>query len=640
MLKDMNHHVHVIQHVHATAIKVMLLDNYHYCKENPSLRFFCSSLSKFVLDRYKYNRIFSPEFFACEIFNAKRALVLYRDIEYSEIEFFISCDIDYEKKDLACRLLVGNMHTTLVYAIGYCINLILNNGLNTLSFYVLEDNNEMLSLCSKVGMTEMESDIIRRRKYRTEITSLITLFRDYYNRFVNNLSHLYFQELIISGEHCYINDSLDLLKSFIHFSSKGFYFKHYDKSIYATHKIFDIVYNKTQESELDGILANFLQSRAKGSDRKKTDRKKFLYAPTDLFIFPTFACNLRCRYCYSEATPHKNQLSLSNAVIGIDYIIDNAKRRKADSISLTFHGGGEPTVNIELVNKIVSYCLEKATENELKVNISASTNATIYNAEVKLFLTHCSSIQFSFDGTKVAQDLHRPLANNESSYQLVISNISRIHNDFPDLPFSIRSTVSQKSINEMQDSVRLFASLGASTIVFEPLLEVGRALENAETIVAPNIVLFADEFCKCKELGDELGVKVKSSGDALYRHDTFCGASKENCILTPDGKISTCVEVSDESDQLSTFFIIGQIENGKVKIDDEKVKRIQGIGRKKNPECEYCIAEHSCRGNCLTRTLRSNKELQRFLLNQLCVMQTRLVIDNMETLHSRNTSTQ
>lgn len=130
-------------------------------------------------------------------------------------------------------------------------------------------------------------------------------------------------------------------------------------------------------------------------------------------------------------------------------------------------------------------------------------------------MAHCSSIQFSFDGTKVVQDLHRPFANNESSYQLVIDNISRIHKDFPDLPFSIRSTVSQKSISQMQDSVRLFASLGVRTIVFEPLLEVGRALENAETIIAPNIVLFADEFCKCKELGQKLGVIVKSSGDAL-----------------------------------------------------------------------------------------------------------------------------
>lgn len=122
-----------------------------------------------------------------------------------------------------------------------------------------------------------------------------------------------------------------------------------------------------------------------------------------------------------------------------------------------------------------------------------------------------------------------------------------------------------------------------------------------------------------------------------YRHDTFCGASKENCILTPDGKISTCVEVSDDSDPLSVFFIIGQAEKGYVKIYDEKVKRIQGMGRKKNPECEYCIAEHSCRGNCLTRTLRSNEEPQQFLLNQLCIMQTRLVIDNMKTLHFHNT---
>ena len=158
---------------------------------------------------------------------------------------------------------------------------------------------------------------------------------------------------------------MDLFKSFIQFSNNGFYFKHYDKSIYATNKIFDIVYNKTQENRLDSIWSKYLQSNAKESANTKTDIEKYIYAPTDLFIFPTFACNLRCRYCYSEATPLKNQLSLNNAIIGIDYIIDNAKKRKTDSISLTFHGGGEPTVNIELVNKIVSYCLDKATDSDL-----------------------------------------------------------------------------------------------------------------------------------------------------------------------------------------------------------------------------------------------------------------------------------
>ena len=112
----------------------MLLENYRYRKEDLSLRLFCSSLSEFILDKYKYNRIFSPEFLVSEIFNTKRALVIYKDKKCSEPEFFISCHIDYKKKDLACRLLVGNMRVSLVYAIGYCINLILNNGLNTLSF--------------------------------------------------------------------------------------------------------------------------------------------------------------------------------------------------------------------------------------------------------------------------------------------------------------------------------------------------------------------------------------------------------------------------------------------------------------------------------------------------------------------------
>ncbi len=614
----------------------MLLETSLYRKDDISLRYFCSSLSDFILRNYTYNRVFSAEFMAGELFNADRALVIFKDANYSEIELYVSCSINYKEKDLACRLLVGNMKVSLVYAIGYCMYLILNHALDTLSFYVLDDNKEMLFLCTKAGMTEVSSDLTRRRKYKTQISTLINIFRDFYNRFVINLEHQYFQELIISGELCYINNSLSNLTDVIQYSDNGFYFKNFDQSVHASNGIFEYIYKGSIEELLHPFLKEQLQGPAHGLSFQEKKKELPRYAPIDLFIFPTFACNLRCRYCYSEASPLKDNLSLSNAKCGIDFIINNALQRCSKTISITFHGGGEPTVNIKLVNDVIAYCTQRAEREGLKVEISGSTNATNYNEEVKFFLAHCSSIQFSFDGTKKVQDLHRPFANERSSYQTVIDNINQIHKDFPNLPFSIRSTVSQKSIDEMQDSVRLFARLGAKTIVFEPLLEVGRALENTGTIVAPNIVRFSDEFAKCKKLGNELKIKVKSSGDALFREGTFCGASRDNCVLTPDGRISTCVEVSDEADSLSDLFLIGQIKDGKVLIDEERVRRIQEKGHKKNPECKFCIAERSCRGNCLTRTLRSNKTPEHFLLNQLCIMQTRLVIDNMETLHSRN----
>ena len=614
----------------------MLLDAFQYRKEDPSLRFFCSSLSDFFLLNYKYNRVFTPDFLVDEIFNADRALVLYRDQNYDQIELFVSCSFDYKERDLACRLLVGKMHVSLVYAIGYCMNLILNNSLDSLSFYVLDDNHEMLTLCSKAGLTEVTSDICRRRRFKTRISSLIYIFREFYSRFVRNLENQSFQELILTEDTCFVNKSAQLFKTIIQYSDNGFYFKKYDKSVHASHIINGYIYRNSQEDDLDPVLTEHLSAGTEEMHKSTEASGNFIYAPTDLFIFPTFACNLRCRYCYSEAAPMKKNLSFSDAAIGVDYIVRNAIKRGSKSISITFHGGGEPTVNIELINQIISYCLTKAKENELKASFSGSTNATNYNSDVKFFLSHCSSIQFSFDGTRVIQDLHRPFANERSSFQTVVDNIRQIHNDFPKLPFSIRSTVSQKSIKEMQDSVKLFADLGADTIVFEPLLEVGRALANTGTISAPNIIDFSDEFIKCKKIGVSLNVKVKSSGDALYRNGTFCGASRENCVLTPDGKISTCVEVSDDSDALSDFFIIGNINEGKVLIDENKVKRIQGMGKKTHPECEYCIAERSCRGNCLTRTLRSNNTPEQFLLNQLCIMQTRQVIDNMETLHLRN----
>lgn len=591
--------------------------------------FFCAELSKYILARYQYNHIFSQDFLLKDIYNSDRHLIVYKDSNYTQIGLYIACTIDSKKKDLGCRLMVGDMFDSLVYAVGYCMFLIFSNSLDSLTFHVLDDNTEMLNLCLKARMTEVESDFPGRRKFQTSISSLIFTFRKFYHRFSREIKDQYFSELVVKSNTIFVNQSFTKLSNVYSFDNV-YYFKTFDKTVIASQRINPLIYNYNAD-DLAPILVETLSS----SEASYGLANDFLsYSPTDLFIFPTFACNLRCRYCYSEATPLKNkELCFDVAKVGVDFIINNAIKLKRKSVSLTFHGGGEPTINIKLINQIVDYADSVANEKNLKLFISVSTNATNYNEQVKHLFSKCNSLQFSFDGTKFVQDLHRPFASENSSYKTVVDNIKHIHSDFPHLRFSIRSTVSEQSIEHMLNSVKLFAELGAKTVIFEPLLEVGRALENKSKINAPDIVRFSEQFIKCKQLGRQLGIIVKSSGDAIFRSGTFCGASRENCVLTPDGKISMCVEVSDPDDALSKYLIIGYIKDNKVVLNEDKISYIQRYGRRINPECRICIAQKSCRGNCLTRTMRANETADEFLINDLCVMQTRLFIDNMKTLH-------
>jgi len=69
-------------------------------------------------------------------------------------------------------------------------------------------------------------------------------------------------------------------------------------------------------------------------------------SPTDITLFLTTACNLRCTYCYAEAgdTPIEH-MSFEVAKRGIDFVLANAVDLHAPAIGVNYHGGGEPTVN-------------------------------------------------------------------------------------------------------------------------------------------------------------------------------------------------------------------------------------------------------------------------------------------------------
>ena len=88
--------------------------------------------------------------------------------------------------------------------------------------------------------------------------------------------------------------------------------------------------------------------------------------------------------------------------------------------------------------------------------------------------------------------------------------------------------------------------------------------------------------------------------------------------------------MSSIDDPLSEKYIIGDIGDS-VHINDTVLQKIRSFDEARRVECENCIAEKSCRGNCPVRTMRLGKE--DYFVNELCIMQTRLLINKVLNLH-------
>ena len=147
--------------------------------------------------------------------------------------------------------------------------------------------------------------------------------------------------------------------------------------------------------------------------------------PNSASFLVTEDCNLACKYCFEKH--NKNYMTKEIARKGLDFICNNAIKEKQDH----FHAmifGGEPLLNLDVVEEIFKYGIELAEKNNIQFTTSIVTNATIMNDKVKRIIKTYKdkaklSVQLSIDGVKEVQDAYRVTKNGKGSFNIVEKNV-------------------------------------------------------------------------------------------------------------------------------------------------------------------------------------------------------------------------
>ena len=128
-------------------------------------------------------------------------------------------------------------------------------------------------------------------------------------------------------------------------------------------------------------------------------------------------CNLRCTYCFASTGHYKGKRTLMSKEVAdktLTWFFEQAKCSKVLNLHLF---GGEPLINIPLVEYIVEKCKILEKEYSKKIFINVCTNGTILNEKLlKLIKDNEIGMQISIDGPKEVHDKYRPMANGNSSY--------------------------------------------------------------------------------------------------------------------------------------------------------------------------------------------------------------------------------
>ncbi|MFA5259354.1 MAG: radical SAM protein [Candidatus Pacearchaeota archaeon] len=359
------------------------------------------------------------------------------------------------------------------------------------------------------------------------------------------------------------------------------------------------------------------------------------YQPTSAIFLPTFDCNLRCIYCYSRAGEEKKDvIDFDYVKSGIDFIVANAKELGQDLVKIDFHGGGEPLLpfQMDLVKKSVNYFRDLANHERMRSKVSATTNGIIARGYLEWIIANFDDVNLSFDGPEDIQNLQRPLERKGNSYPYLLETIRMF--DDAEFNYSIRSTITEFSVERMSEMVQFFYDNTKSRKYhFEPLSECGRCKTTLSR--APDSNTFTRNLIDAFELADKLDVNLHYSGSCLDRvHINFCGANGRNFIVTPEGNVSTCIEVSRESEPGSKVFFIGKYnpQTHSYEFDEQKIDYLRQRTVDSLPHCNKCFAKFNCSGDCLAQSYsttqdlfdtsknprcQTNRELLRYKMNKL-----------------------
>lgn len=319
----------------------------------------------------------------------------------------------------------------------------------------------------------------------------------------------------------------------------------------------------------------------------------------NLDFIVTEDCNLRCKYCYVCHKTSEHIMDFDTAKIFIDYVLDD-KFIKEPAVILSFIGG-EPLLEVELIDRIVDYFKTKTYEmnHEWSWNyrLSITTNGVNYNTPaVQKFIKknkNKMSLTITIDGTKQKHDLQRVFPDGSGSYDIVQKNIPLYLKQFYG---TTKVTFAHADLPLLKESIIHLFKMGirevSANVVFENVWK-----EQDDVIFEKQLKSLADEMidselyrtCYVSFFNDLIGRPIEK--DELQMAP--CGTGRM-LSLGPNGKIYPCMRYKDYSLESGKEEItIGDVVNG---IDFDKVMRFRlaSYQLQLDDECIHCEIASGC----------------------------------------------
>jgi uncharacterized protein len=330
-------------------------------------------------------------------------------------------------------------------------------------------------------------------------------------------------------------------------------------------------------------------------------------------IVVTEDCMLRCSYCY-ENCKTKNKMDKETGKHVIDMLFEESMKPdgylnpvNTQAIVLEFIGG-EPLLEIDLIDYMVEYFKYKATalDHPWKLNymINITTNGIMYNdPKVQEFIEMNDgrlNIAITIDGDKKLHDSCRTFPDGRGSYDMVASAFKK--HLTRNVVKNTKMTLSPNNISYLfEGTTHLFEEIGLDEVFSNCVFEKGWTVEHAKVF-----------YSELKKLADYLieNDRYTYLSDSLFEpmigvpmdeddNQNWCGGTGKMLAISTDGKLYPCMRYMPFSlKEGSGGFDIGDYVHGFADTDERKnrIEEIKAITRRSQStdECFTCPIAKGC----------------------------------------------
>ncbi len=196
-------------------------------------------------------------------------------------------------------------------------------------------------------------------------------------------------------------------------------------------------------------LAREIEGYGRAAEKAWRDLAARPFKPECLTLILSNRCNLACRYCYAARGRNGAAAVLSEpSAERAAQLVARHCAAASRPLAVVFHGGGEPTLEWELLVRLRAMVARVAGEHGVPARIHMATHGAIDESRARWLAEHIDHVGLSCDGPPDIQDAQRGSPTGATS--VLVERTARILRE-SGCAFSVRVTVTPATVDRQEE---------------------------------------------------------------------------------------------------------------------------------------------------------------------------------------------